>query len=410
MLPVTEDRHRKAEDRTPILRPPTSALGPQSSPAGIYIHVPFCRAKCPYCDFYSVTALDRIDAFVKALPAEMEMQRPRIAHADTVYFGGGTPSLLSARQIETILDAVHTRFAVTANAEVTLEVNPGTVGRRDLDAFCRAGVNRLNIGLQSTNDRTLSFLGRIHSADTGIATYRDARDAGFDNVGLDLIYAVPGQTRKAWEAEMTRVVALAPDHLSCYTLTIEAGTPLARRVEEGRVRPLDESIAGDLFSATADFLEANGYRQYEISNYARVCNKDRSDLRSRHNRKYWNFIDYLGFGPAAHSLSGATRRWNCPTLDEYMAALQRGASPEVGREELTRNQQILEAVYLGLRQTGGIDTELFSSRFQSDFYDRFGKQVDQLAGEELLEKSETRVRLTRLGMRFLESVVQRMLD
>ena len=138
---------------------------------------------------------------------------------------------------------------------------------------------------------------------------------------------------------MTRVVALAPDHLSCYTLTIEAGTPLARRVEEGRVRPLDESIAGDLFSATADFLEANGYRQYEISNYARVCNKDRSDLRSRHNRKYWNFIDYLGFGPAAHSLSGATRRWNCPTLDEYMAALQRGASPEAGREELTRTSR-----------------------------------------------------------------------
>lgn len=410
MLPMAEDRIRKDEDRTPVIRPRTADPGPQSPPAGIYIHVPFCRAKCPYCDFYSVTALDRIDAFVKALPAEMEIQRNRIDLVDTVYFGGGTPSLLSARRIDRILDAVHARFAVTDDAEVTLEVNPGTVGRQDLDAFYRAGVNRLNIGLQSTNDCTLSFLGRIHTSDSGIANYRHARDAGFDNIGLDLIYAVPGQTRKDWEAEMARVVELAPDHLSCYTLTIEAGTPLARRVEEGRVRPLAEGIAGDLFSATADFLESHGYKQYEISNYARVSKDDRLDLRSRHNRKYWNFVDYLGFGPAAHSLSGATRRWNCPALDEYMAALQRGASPEAGREKLTREQQILEAVYLGLRQTDGIDTTLFFSRFQCDFYDRFGKQMDQLAGEGLLEKREARVRLTRRGMRFLESVVRRMLE
>jgi oxygen-independent coproporphyrinogen-3 oxidase len=339
----------------------------------------------------------------------MERQRHRIALADTIYFGGGTPSLLSARQIETILNGLHARFTVAADAEVTLEVNPGTVNRQDLTAFCRAGVNRLNIGLQSTDDRTLSLLGRIHRADTGIATYRHARDAGFDNVGLDLIYAVPGQTRKAWEAEMAEVVALAPDHLSCYTLTIEAETPMARRVAEGRIRPLEESVAGDLFSATADFLEAHGYRQYEISNYARVCMDDRLDRRSRHNRKYWNFVDYLGLGPAAHSLSGVTRWWNCPSLDAYTTALQRGTSPEAGREVLTREQQILEAVYLGLRQTDGIDTVLFSSRFQSGFYDLFWKQVDRLAADGLLEKSETRVRLTRLGMRFLESVVERML-
>jgi len=399
---MTEDRNRRTEDRTPVPRS-------QSPPAGIYIHVPFCRAKCPYCDFYSITAPDRIDAYVNALPAEMEMQRQRIALADTVYFGGGTPSLLSARQIETILDGVQACFAVTADAEITLEVNPGTVGRQELAAFYRAGVNRLNIGLQSTDDRTLSFLGRIHTADDGIATYRHARDAGFDNVGLDLIYAVPGQTRKAWEAEMAEAAGLAPEHLSCYTLTIEPGTPMARRVEDGRVRPLDERIAGDLFSATVDFLEAHGYRQYEISNYARVCGDNHPDLRSRHNCKYWNLTDYLGFGPAAHSFSGTMRRWNFPTLEDYLTALRQGISPEAGREELTREQQVLEAVYLGLRQSEGIDTAFFFSRFQCDFYDRFGKQVDQLAREGLLEKKEARVRLTRLGMRFLESVVQRML-
>ncbi|WP_319524745.1 radical SAM family heme chaperone HemW [uncultured Desulfosarcina sp.] len=407
---MTQEMSRKTEDRTPVLRPLILDPGPRFSPAGIYIHVPFCRAKCPYCDFYSVTDLNRIDAFVKALPTEMEIQRHRISLADTVYFGGGTPSLLSASQIERILAAVHDRFAVTADAEVTLEVNPGTVDRQDLDAFRRSGVNRLNIGLQSTDDRTLSFLGRIHTADAGISTYRHARDAGFDNVGLDLIYAVPGQTRKAWETEMAKAVELAPEHLSCYTLTVEAGTPLARRVAAGQVRPLGESIAGDLFSATADFLEAHGYRQYEISNYARVCEGRHLDLRSRHNRKYWNFNDYMGFGPAAHSLEGSTRRWNCRTLDDYLAALQQGASPEAGRETLTMDQQILEAVYLGLRQTDGIDTARFASRFQSDFHDLFGKQVAQLAAEGLIDASAEQVRLTRQGMRFLESVVQRMLD
>jgi oxygen-independent coproporphyrinogen-3 oxidase len=208
---------------------------------------------------------------------------------------------------------------------------------------------------------------------------------------------------------MDRVAGLAPDHLSCYTLTIEAGTPMARRVAEGRVQPPDEQTAGDLFSATADFLEANGYRQYEISNYARVCTDGRLDLRSRHNRKYWNFTDYLGFGPSAHSLSGTTRWWNSVTLDGYLDALARGASTEAGREVLTREQQILEALYLGLRQTDGIDTDLFFSRFQSDFYDLFGKQVDRLAAEGLLKKEKTCIRPTRQGMRFLESVVQRVL-
>ena len=198
MLPVTEDRHRKAEDRTPILRPPTSALGPQSSPAGIYIHVPFLPAKCPYCDFYSVTALDRIDAFVKALPAEMEMQRPRIAHADTVYFGGGTPSLLSARQIETILDAVHTRFCGNCQCRGYPGGQPGNCRTAGSGRLLPGRRQPLNIGLQSTNDRTLSFL----DAFTAPIRHRHlSRRPGrrFDNVGLDLIYAVPGQTRKAWK-------------------------------------------------------------------------------------------------------------------------------------------------------------------------------------------------------------------
>ena len=189
--------------------------------AGLYIHVPFCRAKCPYCDFYSVTDPGLISAYIEALLAELNMRRQQVHLADTIYFGGGTPSILTPLQIAQILEGVHTCFSVTPDAEITLEVNPETVNQAALASYREAGINRLNIGLQSLNDATLKFLGRIHTAEKGVDTYRWARASGFDNIGVDLIYGVPGQTRSLWETEMAGVVGLAPDHLSCYTLTIK---------------------------------------------------------------------------------------------------------------------------------------------------------------------------------------------
>ena len=380
-----------------------------ASPAGIYIHIPFCRAKCPYCDFYSVTTLDRTDAFIEALLVELEINRHRIPVADTIYFGGGTPSVLDPARISRLIDAVGNRFRVAAGAEVTLEVNPGTVGRKELADYRTAGVNRLNIGLQSIDDRTLAFLGRIHTAEEGLAAYRHAREAGFDNVGLDLIYAVPDQTVAQWQAQMAAVVQLEPDHLSCYTLTVEPGTVLQQRVQEGRVQLPGEKTAGALFLATVSFLNAHGYRQYEISNFARQAHNPAIDLRSRHNCKYWNFSDYLGFGPGAHSFCGHTRWWNHRDLDDYLGALDRRCPPEAGREELTRDQQIMEAVYLGLRQTDGIDGDAFQSRFGEDLDVIFGERIAPLVQEGLLEKKADRLRLTAKGMLLLESVVGRIL-
>ena len=407
---MAEDRSRRTENRTPVLRPPASDLGSLSPRAGIYIHIPFCRAKCPYCDFYSVTTLDRIDAFIQALLVELETGGHKLQPADTIYFGGGTPSVLTPAQIGRLIDAVGNCFPVAYDAEVTLEVNPGTVGRNDLADYRTAGVNRLNIGLQSVDNRTLSLLGRIHTADEGLAAYRHARAAGFDNVGLDLIYAVSGQTVDQWLVEMAAVVQLEPDHLACYTLTVEPGTPLQEQVLAGRVRLPDEKTVGDLFDATAAYLNANGYRQYEISNFARLGENQAIDFRSRHNRKYWNFGDYLGFGPGAHSYCACTRWWNHRDLDEYIDALARGRSPEADREALTRDQQIMEAVYLGLRQTDGIDGQAFRSRFGTDFFATFGKRIAPLIQERLLEKKADRLRLTAKGMRLLESVVGRILD
>ena len=380
-----------------------------SPPAGIYLHIPFCRTKCGYCDFYSVTRLDRIETFVRALLAELKLVRQPDRDVDTVYFGGGTPSLLTPQQIELLLDAVQANFSLSSDAEITLEVNPGTVNRGQLETLRRTGVNRLNIGLQSIDDRTLTLLGRIHSAKAGIAAYQQARMAGFDNVGLDLIYAIPGQRVHQWERELVQVVDWFPEHLSCYTLTIEPGTPLARQVEKGCIVPLDEQTAGDLLLATADFLEAHGYHHYEIANFARQTERGIKDWRSRHNQKYWNFVPYLGFGPSAHSFDNQTRWWNHANLDDYLAALEAGSPPMAGREVLIPEQQMIEFIYLGLRQSTGMDLGDFAVRFGTERMAQLDKQLIRLGQEGLVKRAAVRVRLTRQGMRFLDSVVGRLL-
>ncbi|HSO20820.1 MAG TPA: coproporphyrinogen III oxidase family protein, partial [Desulfosarcina sp.] len=216
------------------------------------------------------------------------------------------------------------------------------------------------------------------------------------------------QTVHRWEAEMAGAVGLAPDHLSCYTLTIEPGTPMARRVQDGAIRLPDEATVGDLFDATAAFLEGSGYRWYEVSNFARHA-AGLPDRRSRHNRKYWTLAPYLGFGPAAHSFLNATRWWNHRSLDDYLADVAAGKAPVSGRETLTQGQQIMEYVYLGLRQTDGIDTADFCVRFGEDLHRRFARQLPPLVAEEMLEASGGRIRATRRGMRFLESVADRLL-
>ena len=378
-------------------------------PTGIYIHVPFCRLKCPYCDFYSIADDGRIPDYLEALCGELSRCRHAGATADSIYVGGGTPSLLTAAAVGRIIDTVGRRFAVTGDAEITLEVNPGTVGRESLAAYRSIGVNRLNIGLQAFDDPSLVFLGRIHTARQGRDAYEAARAAGFDNVGLDLIYAIPGQTRQQWRAQMARAVQLAPEHLACYSLTVEPDTPLADRVADGKVRLPTEKMAADLFDMTAAYLNANGYNQYEISNFARQSAAGRPDRRSRHNRKYWMGAPYLGFGPAAHSYCDGTRWWNHRSLDRYLADMAAGKRPVAEREVLTRAQRLIEFVYLGLRQTVGIAKADFELRFAEAFGDRFEPQLTRLIDEGLIEDTGRRVRLTRRGRRFLEGVVIRLL-
>ena len=253
-------------------------------PAGLYIHIPFCRRKCPYCDFYSVTGTERAADFLTALESEMRLYADRPLVFDTLYIGGGTPSVLSVEDIRRILRAAGNAFQILPDSEITLEVNPGTVTVEKLHRLRLAGINRISIGVQSFQQDNLEFLGRIHSSTEASASIRAARQAGFERIGLDLIYGLPDQSRAAWRADLEQALQFAPQHLSCYALTYEPGTPLSADRAAGRFQAAADETVAALFRETAAFLQDRGYEHYEISNVARG-----SDSRSRHNCKYWNF-------------------------------------------------------------------------------------------------------------------------
>lgn len=369
---------------------------------GIYIHVPFCLQKCAYCDFYSTTDPALIPLFVAAAVQEIGQAAPVSPSVDTVYIGGGTPSLLAPDQVGALLSAVHASVTVLPGAEITLEVNPGTIDSLKLTAFKSAGINRISIGVQSFVDANLATLGRIHTAREAVACVRTVRAAGFDNVSLDLIYGLPGQSRSSLEFDLAQAIALTPEHLSCYLLSYEPGTPLDEAAQNGRVAPLSDTETGDFFTVAAGYLARHGYDQYEVSNFAR-----HPSLQSRHNLKYWNGAPYLGFGPSAHTFTGTGRRWNHRSLDDYLADLAAGKLPVAGQETLTADQQMIEALYLGLRQAAGIPIARFEARFGVCFQERYADLLADLRRGGHLRLSSDRCRLTTRGMRFLDSIVDR---
>jgi oxygen-independent coproporphyrinogen-3 oxidase len=371
-------------------------------PAGLYFHFPFCKHKCPYCDFYSVTTLEDMAAFLSALQQEIVLRADPQMAVNTVYFGGGTPSLCSPAAVSNLMSAVQTHFNLHANAEVSLEANPGAVSRDDLVHLRATGVNRLNIGVQSFRDDALRFLGRIHNRVEALAVIDQARLAGFDNLGLDLICGLPGQTVADWQADLEQALACRPEHLSCYILTFEPGTAMTRDLQAGRLIPPDEGRVVEFFETTAAFLARRGYDHYEISNFART-----PDFRSRHNLKYWHFEPYLGLGPSAHSYRGHTRSWNLADLAIYMQRLAKGRLPEGGREVLSKEQQVLEALLLGLRLKEGFSIANFEQRFDLSVQATFGRLLNQLAEEGCLADRPGYCALTVKGMRYHNSISAR---
>jgi len=321
-----------------------------SEPAGLYIHVPFCRGKCPYCDFFSESDLSLVPAWLAALSREMRYYKDFAPRFDTLYLGGGTPSLLAEGELNALWDSLHRHVTFSPEAEITLEANPDDLTPGIVKKYQELGINRLSLGVQSFADRELTFLGRRHTAHQAVQAITWARETGYAELGLDLIYGLPGQTLESWQGNLERALDFRPEHLSCYQLTFEEGTPLSQWLAAGRFQPLGEEEERELFLFTSMFLEEHGYLHYEISNFARGL-----ENRSRHNRKYWQHAPYLGLGPGAHSFRNGQRWWNYRGIEQYCQALNREETPVAGREGLTPEQRRLEALYLGVRTTAGVE-------------------------------------------------------
>lgn len=373
-----------------------------SCPAGLYIHVPFCLRKCPYCDFYSTTDLTAVEAFVHGLENEIAFLDGSTIACDTLYLGGGTPSVLSPLQVRRVIDAAKRRFAFVEELEITIEANPGTVSLQALHSWQDCGINRVNLGVQSFHDERLGFLGRLHTAEDARQAIRTAREAGIVNLGLDLIYGLPNQTGQDWLEDLQEATGYRPEHLACYMLTYEKGTPLHRQYQQGRFTPLPDDAVRDLFDATTRFLAGSGYEQYEISNFSRE-----KAYRSKHNQKYWNHTPYLGLGPSAHSFVEPKRSWNHTDLGVYLRSLEAGILPVQDSELLDSTQLALETVFLGLRTVQGIDLGVFKKRYHVDFKDYFTKAFEALSHRGLLDLvllSSGRCALTTEGRAFADTI------
>ncbi len=382
--------------------------GPFSPPGGIYVHIPFCLRKCAYCDFYSTTDLTLKPALLEALEREIRASAAGGLVCDSIHFGGGTPSLLTPAEAAAILTALSDVLPLKAPVEITLEANPGTLGPAELRGFRAAGVNRLTIGVQSFRDAHLKLLGRIHSAAEACRVIDQARAAGFANLGIDLIYGLPGQTPDAWREDLREAAGRGLEHIACYMLVLEPGTPLCERHRAGRFEPAAEAAVAELFLATCEFLTANGYIHYEVSNFARI---DAGGPRySRHNCKYWSCRPYLGFGPAAHSFLPPKRFWNHRSLTRYMEDLARGQPPRGGAEELSVEQQMTEIVMLGLRTVWGIDLADFRERFGAEAAAALSAAAEELIAGGLLSANGDRLAPTLRGMLYLDSVTAELLQ
>jgi oxygen-independent coproporphyrinogen III oxidase len=375
---------------------------------GLYVHVPFCERRCVYCDFYSVetTAAATPDhpgsgsaqgsafaGFVDSCVAEIESRGAELstdAKFPSIFFGGGTPSLLAPAELERIVGALRGQFIIAEDAEFTMECNPGTVDLEKLRAYRALGVNRLSFGVQSFHDDDLQFLSRIHTAEAAEASIKAAHAAGFENVNLDLMFSLPQQTPERWLHNLERALELGTTHLSCYSLTVEKGTPLYSMVQRGEAATASEDSDAGLFELTMEMLEARGFAHYEVSNYALP------GFECRHNLVYWRHDDYLGFGPSAHSTWRSKRWWNTANIMAYQRHLAEGTSPVQGSEELTLESLRSEYIYLRLRSEG-IDQADFRLRFGADFVADNDRLIVECLAHGILEKQGSVLRLTKKG-------------
>ena len=371
---------------------------------GLYIHIPFCSAICNYCNFNrGLFDAELKERYVAALVREIGAQADG-APADTIYFGGGTPSLLDPVEVETIIGACRRAFAVTVDAEITLEANPETVTPERLAAFHAAGVNRLSFGVQSFRDEELQRLTRLHSAARAADAYAMARRAGFDNISLDLMMWLPQQTIPQWLESVDALIGLTPDHASLYILELYPNAPLREAMARGKWSLAPDDDAADMYLEAMARLDAAGYEQYEISNVAKP------GRQSRHNLKYWTDGEWLGFGCGAHSTRRGVRWKNLSSTAEYIAAVASGGQLAVERRVLSAREALEEALFMGLRLARGIDVNTVKARFGIDVWDIYRRQLEQFREAGVLIYDGRLLRLSRAGMLLANEIMARFLD
>ena len=393
----------------------------------LFVFIPFCKIKCTYCDFNAYANLARVmEPYADAVAREIERAAtPTRQYAKTLYFGGGTPSIVPVAHIEKILRTCQQSFALAPDAEITLEANPGTVDLDKLRALRTLGINRLSLGVQSFDDAMVRRLNRGHTVADALDTYDLARRAGFDNVNLDFIFGLPLQTLADWRTTLERAIALGPEHLSLYALKVEEDTGLEFQIARGKYPMPDDDLAADMYELAEEMLDAAGYEHYEISNWARKCQVGSwksevggqtshfalptSIVRSLHNLTYWHDEPYLGFGAGAHSYFGGERFWNVLSPVEYIQRIVRSESVVAGREEIGRELEMAETMFLGLRLNEGISFARFQKRFGEDARGRYGKQLEELQELGLIQMSDERVWLTPRGRLLSNEVFWRFL-
>jgi len=350
--------------------------------SGIYLHFPFCKVKCMYCDFYSFPKRENeIPKFSKILSREIDQfcKSNKIDwNIDTIFLGGGTPSLFTKKGLELIFNTLDKNFNLTNVKEITMEINPGEAPLDKLKYFRNLGVNRISIGFQSFNQKLLDFLGRAHTANDSLNTFNNARAAGFENINIDLIFDIPGQSLNSWKKDLRTLVNLNPEHISAYSLTVEENTTLFTLVKSGKVKMPSEYMDLAMFSFTRDYLSKNNYFPYEVSNFSK------KGMECRHNLHYWKLEKYLAFGPSAHGFDGHKRWWNTRSIDEYYKKINQSKSPIENYELLSKKDNFNELIFNGLRMTKGVKVESLSKFYQGNINNFIFDKTKKWDGLELL--------------------------
>jgi oxygen-independent coproporphyrinogen III oxidase len=370
----------------------------------IYIHIPFCDHKCIYCDFYSLVSYENVEEYLKCLKSEIIFYSEKYSQnriIDTIFFGGGTPSFMTPNYIGEIISTIAKNFTVSPNVEITLETNPGTVSKQKIVDFKKSEINRISIGIQTFKESELKFLTRIHDKKTAIETVNNTVEAGIENVSIDLIFSLPNQTKKTWMENLEIAVNLPIKHISAYSLILEKGTILNKLVLDRKVEMASENYDAELYEYTMNFLDKNGFNQYEISNFAKA------NFECLHNKYYWEYKDYLGFGTAAHSFVQGERWWNFSSLKKYISEIKLNRNAKRGFEILTNEQKLEEFVMLGLRSKGiNLDELKFYSQ---NWYIENKEIINSFISEKYLMKTNNNLACTQKGYMICDEIISKLI-